>query len=269
MCRAGSNLQNRYPTPPHLGTGLTAEPWCTLGTGYSDAISSPKMTLKSWPSLVTDVTMCWTPRLIAANHEFWIERPHFAEIADIISFATPQYTAPVTIFVDSHINVTKAHISNFRATTFNLLPDQVLPLVQWRENYQRDVAIIFKIESDTILSQLTYAWDAPDRGSGQICGNPVLEWSVNRLDDLKELFLALRHVIQDLSVPCLDFVKSASDNGDGHEISEEYGPISTHLIFRKWGNLALCYPELFPNGNCYDEVELLSTLFEISSSTKG
>jgi hypothetical protein len=221
MCRVGSSLQNRYPTPPHLGTnGLTA-PWCTLGIRCSDAISSPQMTLNSWPSLPTDVAIGSTPRLSPANHEFSIERPHFAEIADIISFATPQYTGPVTIFLDSHFNVTKAHISNFRATTFNLLPGQLLPLVQWRENHQRDVAIIFKIESDRILSQLTYDWDDPDPVTGQVCGNPVLEWSANSLDDLKELFLALRQVIQDLSVPCLDSVKSTFDNGERDRLCEE------------------------------------------------
>ena len=96
-----------------------------------------------------------------------------------------------------------------------------------------------------------------------------MEWSASDLDDLKELFLVLRQAVQDLQIPYVESVKSTSDNGQGYRGGEEYCPSSVHLINRKWGYLALCYQELFPYGNCYDEFQQLSTLFEVQSSTKG
>ena len=221
------------------------------------------------PSLPTNVMVGSIPPLFAADNEFMFERPHFAQIAEIVSFATPQYTGPITIFLDSHFNITKAHISNLGATAFTLFLGQVLPLIQWRENDERNVAIIFKIESDSTLSHLTFQEGGYGGVTGQIWRNPVMEWSAIRLDDLNGLFLALRQAVQNLPIPFIESIKSTSDNGQGHRLGEEYCPDWGHLSSRQWGNLALCYQELFPYGNCYDEFERLSTLFEVQSSTKG
>jgi len=247
---------------------MTAEPWCALGTPYSNPVSGLQMSQSQWPSLPTNIAVGSNPGLFVAHREFTFERPHFVQIAEIISFATPQYTGPVTIFLDSRFNSAKAHISNFRAKTLTLLLGDVMPLVQWRENDERDVAIIFKIEYDGTLSQLTYqggGYEVP----GQIWRNPVMEWSAIRLDHLKELFLALRQAVQGLTIPYVDSVGSSSDNGQGHRLGEEYRPSLTELSNSQWGYLALCYQELFPFGNCYEEFEQLSTFFEVASSTKG
>lgn len=127
--------------------------------------------------------------------DFANRRPSFARIAEVISSATPQFTGPVTIFLDSQFQSVKAHISRLRATGYTALPGQsnTLPVVKWRLNDETDVLAIFKVENDGSLSHLTHY-------GTEMCGRALsqcfMEWLVPRIEDLKELFIAAEHCFQ-------------------------------------------------------------------------
>jgi hypothetical protein len=184
-------------------------PWPTFSNNLSSTSSTWTDLSYDTPSYNTPTDpLCLNP--FTTNQGVTYSRPDFAKIAEVVSFATPQFTGPVTIFLDSHFQSAGAHITNLHATTFNFLPSQVIPwlVVEWTENDETDVLAIFKVEYNGLLSHLRhYGTRSGCQVNGKRWQRCFLQWLVHRIEYLKELFIALQHVVELLSGKEEDILK--------------------------------------------------------------
>jgi hypothetical protein len=131
------------------------------------------------------------------------DRPDFLTIATVIWSSTPQFTAPITNFLDMHFRSIQARITGFRATTLNLLSDQLnpWPVVEWREDGDTDVLVIFKVEDNEPCSYLMhFGMGLNYEVNGKRWRRSAVRWLVPSMDYLQELFTALHHLLGLVSV---------------------------------------------------------------------
>jgi hypothetical protein len=126
-------------------------------------------------------------------------RPDYATITDIISSAMPQFSIVIAPFLENHFQATKARITGFRARAVAYFPGQVKPwpVVEWREDQDTDVSVIFDIEnlgspcSYLMHTGVELGW----HGECRRWRKSSLMWLVAEIHQLKELFVAAQQIL--------------------------------------------------------------------------
>jgi len=174
-------------------------------------------------------------------------RPDYSTIMATISGALPQHSLLITNFLENHFQNTKARVTGLRARAVNYFPGQVKPwpVVEWREDQDTDISLIFDIENQELpCSYLMHTgvglgW----HGEGRRWRKSSFMWFVAEVHQLKELFVAAQQILgvlqswSDTDTLNLHHENSTSRDGTQNALGE-FGKLFMSHILRRDLNMA-------------------------------
>jgi hypothetical protein len=159
--------------------------------------------------------------------------PNSKKISEVLEslYQNASVISSVSAFLEHYFICKNTRVTNFQISEYQgLINDHDIewPMLQWQEpDNDSEIFAIFKVNlRNGLSSTLLHTGVGGRQLNGKLWSQSTLAWWVLGMDDLRDLLIAARHILEVLNWPDPDLARQFFDPNYSNCSKEEYRPLS-------------------------------------------